>query len=211
MIPPRLSGPHPAAEALFRAHAAPGAEGSAAVLAHAVTCAACSSELAALEAFSSNPPDPFGGTVRRAEAAWERFAGHPARHPVRVPMPALAIAAALVLLAGAALFVRRPTADVERGDTVEGLLTPAGVLASPPEDFRFPITGGSSVRVSVFDADRSYVWTSPGAPAGHPVPFPAEERAKLRPGVVYTWVVLGEGRTLPARTFEIRAGAPTAH
>jgi hypothetical protein len=41
------------------------------------------------------------------------------------------------------------------------------------------------------------------------VAFPAEERAKLKPGVAYTWVVLGDGRTLPARTFEIRAGAPS--
>ena len=34
--------------------------------------------------------------------------------------------------------------------------------------------------------------------------LPEAERAKLRPGIVYTWVVLGDGSPLPARTFEIR-------
>jgi hypothetical protein len=206
MIPARPPGPHPGAESLFRAHAAPKAAGSPEILAHAATCAACSTELAALEAFSANPADPFGGASRRAETAWEKFSGRPERRAARVPMPALAIAAAVVLLAGAALLVRRPTADVERGDTVEGLLEPAGVLAAPPGEFRFPVTGAASVRVSVFDAERSFAWTSPATPSGQPVAFPVEERAKLRPGVVYTWVVLGDGRTLPARTFEIRAG-----
>lgn len=198
------AGPHPDAEALFRAHAAPGAAGSAEVLAHAATCAACSTELAALEAFSANPPDPFGGAARRAEAAWETFAGRPARRSAGIPTPALAIAAALVLLAGAAVLVRRPRADIERGSAATGLLAPSGVLEAPPEEFRFPATGASSVRVSVFDAERRYAWTSPAAPLGQPVAFPAEERAKLRPGVVYTWIVLGDGSPLPARTFEIR-------
>lgn len=204
MIPAKPAGPHPDAESLFRAHAAPKVAGSAEILAHAATCAACSSELAALEAFSSNPPDLFGGAARRAEAAWETFAGRPARRPARIPSPALAIAAALVVLAGAALLVRRPATDVERGSAATGLLAPAGVLEAAPEEFRFPDTGASSVRVSVFNADRSYAWTSPAAPPEQPVAFPAEERLKLRPGVVYTWVVLGDGRTLPARTFEIR-------
>lgn len=206
MIPPKPVGPHPDAESLYRAHASPRAAASAGVLAHAATCAACSQELAALESFSANPPDPFGGASRRAEAAWRAFAGRPARRRTRVPMPALAIAAAVVLLAGAALLVRRPAADVERGESVPEIGSPSGPLAGPPEEFRFPDTGGGSVRVSVFDADRGYVWTSPESAPGRPVPFPAAERAKLRPGVVYTWVVLGDGRTQPARTFEIRAG-----
>ncbi len=207
MIPPRPSGPHPDAESLHRARVAPKAAGSAEILAHTSTCAACSAEVAALEAFSSNPPDPFGGAARRAEAAWKAFAGRPARRPARVPMPALAVAAALALLVGAVVLVRRPAADVERGGAAAGPLAPSGVLPAPPEEFRFPITGAASVRVSVFDADRSYVWTSPESSPGPPVPFPAEERARLKPGVVYTWVVLGGGRTLPAQTFEIRAGA----
>jgi hypothetical protein len=193
---------------LFRAHAAPKAAGSTEVLAHAAICAACSTELAALDAFSANPPDPFGGATRRAGTAWEKFSGRTARRPGRVPMPALAIAAALVVLVGAALLVRRPTADVDRGGAKPALLSPAGVLGAPPDEFRFPVTGGASVRVSVFDVDRDYVWTSPAVPAGQPVPFPDAERSKLKPGVVYTWVVLGDGRTLPARTFEIRAGVP---
>ncbi len=207
MIPPKPVGPHPDAESLYRAHAAPKAAASAEVLAHAATCAACSQELAALESFAANPPDPFGGASRRAETAWRAFAGQPARRRARVPMPALAIAAALVLLAGATLLVRRPAADVERGDAALDIASPSGVLAAPPEEFRFPDTGGANVRVSVFDADRSYVWTSPASSPGRPVPFPAGEREKVRPGVVYTWVVLGDGRTQPARTFEIRAGA----
>ncbi len=207
MIPPKPVGPHPDAQALFRAHAAPKSAASAEVFAHAATCSACSQELAALESFTASPPDPFGGASHRAEAAWRAFAGRPARRRGRVPMPALAIAAALVLLAGAALLVWRPTADVERGDSATGVLSPEGTLDGPPEAFRFPGTGGASVRVSVFDEDRSYLWTSPASPPGQPVPFPVQERAKLRPGVVYTWVVVGEGRTLPARTFEIRAGA----
>jgi hypothetical protein len=208
VIPPRPSGPHPGAESLYRAHVSPKSAGSAEVLAHAATCAACSAELAALEAFSATPPDPFGGAARRAGAAWDVFSGRPARRPARVPLPALAVAAALALLVGAAVLVRRPTADVERGGSVPAPMSPDGILQAPPEVFRFRVPGTSSVRVSVFDAARSYAWTSPAVASGEPVPFPPKERAKLRPGVVYTWVVLGEGRTLPARTFEIRADAP---
>jgi hypothetical protein len=207
VIPKNPAGPHPDAEALFRAHASPKSESAAGVLAHAATCAACSAELAALEAFSANPADPFGGASRRAEAAWERFTGRPARRRARVPRPTLAIAAALALLAGAAVLVRRPAADVERGSASASPLAPAGALDAPPVEFRFPDTGAPSVRVSVFDADRSYAWTSPASPPGRPVKFPAEERAKLRPGVSYTWVVIGGGRTLPAQAFEVRAGA----
>ena len=137
------------------------------VLAHAATCAACSTELAALEAFSSNPPDPFGGASRpRPGRPGRSSRAGPTRRPARVPVPALAIAAALVLLAGAALLVRRGAADVERGSVATGLLAPAGVLDAPPEEFRFPGTGASSVRVSVFDADRSYAWTSPASASG---------------------------------------------
>jgi hypothetical protein len=209
VIPAKPPGPHPDAESLYRAHVSPKAAASADTLEHVATCAACSAELAALEAFSADPPDAFGGAARRAERAWETFAGRPARRPARIPAPALAIAAAVVLLVGAAILVRRPDADVERGDSAPALLSPTGVLPAPPEEFRFPATGTAGNRVSVFDAGRSYVWTSPETPPGVPIAFPAEERAKLRPGVVYTWVVLGEGRTLPARTFEIRASAPS--
>jgi hypothetical protein len=205
VIPAKPPGPHPDAESLFRAHAAPKAAGSAEVFAHAATCAACSTELAALDAFSANPPDPFGGAPRRAEEAWQRFAGRPARRPARIPMPALAIAAAVVLLAGAALLVRRPATDVLRGGEItRGGLFPAGVIPGPPAEFRFPAGGAARVQVSVFDAERRYVWTSPPFPAGVAVPFPPEERAKLRPGVAYSWVVLGESSPLPSQSFEIR-------
>jgi hypothetical protein len=208
VIPKSPVGSHPDADALFRAHASPRTEGAAAVLAHAATCAACSTELAALEAFSANPADPFGAAARRASGAFEAFAGRPSRRPARVSTPALAIAAALLLLVGAAILVRRPAADVERGDGAAGVLSPAGILAAPPEEFRFPAIGAARVRVSVVDSYRRYSWTSPPSPPAAPVAFPPSERAKLVPGVVYTWVVLGEGSELPAQTFQIRAGAP---
>ena len=84
MIPPKPVGPHPDAESLYRAHAAPKAAASAEVLAHAATCAACSQELAALESFDartrrtrsaeppaapSRPGGPSPAVPRRAERA----------------------------------------------------------------------------------------------------------------------------------------------
>jgi hypothetical protein len=117
------------------------------------------------------------------------------------------MAAALCLAAALAVFLPGRQADVLRGgQSARGELSPAGVIPAPPAEFRFPAGGAARVQVSVFDAERRYVWTSPPFPAGVAVPFPPEERAKLRPGVAYSWVVLGESSPLPPRTFEIRAG-----
>jgi len=206
MIPQRPAGPHPEAESLLAAHRAPSDPASRGVLGHAALCASCSEELAAIEAFDARPPDLFGAEARRARAAWTKFSGGPApRRSTFGLMPALAMAAVLSLAVALAVFVPRREADVLRGgEASQGAFTPSGEVSAPPLEFRFPRSGGASARVSVFDAERRYVWTSAPSTPGEPVAFPETERSKLRPGIVYTWVVLGDGSPLPARTFEIR-------
>ncbi len=206
MIPPKPRGPHPDAESLYRAHASPKSEASAEVLAHAATCADCSAELAALEQFDARPPGLFGDEARRARAAWTKFAGAPVpRRPVFGSMTALATAAAVCLAVALVMFLPRRGADVLRGGVASpGAFSPSGEIAAPPAEFRFPRSGAASVRVSVFDAERRYVWTSVPSDPGKPVAFPEAERAKLRPGTTYTWIVLGGGEALPASTFTLR-------
>ena len=206
MIPNKPFGPHPEAASLLNAHRTPSDPASLEVLGHAALCASCSEELAAIEAFDARPPDLFGAETRRARTAWTKFSGGPQpRRSTFGLMPALAMAAVLSLAVALAVFLPRREADVLRGgETSQGAFTPSGYVSAPPAEFRFPRSGGASVRVSVFDADKRYEWTSAPSSPGGPVAFPETERAKLRPGIVYTWVVLGDGSPLPARTFEIR-------
>lgn len=206
MIPPKPAGPHPNAESLSRACSTPKAAGSAEILAHVALCAACSEELAAIEAFAARSPDLFGAEARRASAAWAKFSGAPApRRSTFGLMPAFAMAAAVCLAVALAVFLPRREADVLRGgETSQGAFFPSGEVSAPPAEFRFPRSGAASVRVSVFDAERRYVWTSAPSAPGEPVAFPETERAKLHPGTAYTWIVLGGGEALPARTFTLR-------
>jgi hypothetical protein len=114
------------------------------------------------------------------------------------------MAAAVCLAVALAAFLPRRQADVLRGgETNAGVFSPSGEISAPPTEFRFPRSGATDVRVSVFDAERHYVWTSPPARPGESVTFPELERAKLAPDVTYSWTVLGEGATLPAQSFRI--------
>jgi hypothetical protein len=202
MNPERPSGPHPAAESLLRAQRAPKDPVSRAVLDHAALCAACSEELAAIEAFTPRP-DPFGSEARRANAAWARFSGAPAARRSRF-LPALAMAAAVCLAAAVALLLPHRETDGPRGGATSAMaFFPSGEISAPPAEFRFPRSGNAMPRVSVFDAERRYTWTSEPSPPGAPIAYPETERAKLRPGTTYTWVVLGGG-TLPAQAFTLQ-------
>ncbi len=206
MIPTRPTGPHPGAECLFRAARAPAALESKGTLDHAMLCAACSEELAAIEAFSARSPDIFGSEERRALTAWARFAGEPPpRRAALGFVPPFAMAAAVCLAVGLAFLLPRRNVDVLRGgEESAGTYVPTGDIRAAPSEFRFPQSAAGGVRVSVFDANSGYAWTSPPAAPGQPVIFPESERVKLKAGVAYGWAVLSEGSPLPSQRFRIR-------
>lgn|GEM_PF-1939932 len=83
-----------------------------------------------------------------------------------------------------------------------GVWLPAGTLDGPPSEIVFPAANGEEQRVTVFDADHSYTWTSPPAANGR-VLFPAGERQRLRKGVDYYWTVIGQ-EEMEARSFRLR-------
>ncbi|HEV8266585.1 MAG TPA: hypothetical protein VGR00_00055 [Thermoanaerobaculia bacterium] len=56
-------------------------------------------------------------------------------------------------------------------------------------------------RVIVFSGDRAYRWTSEPTSAAS-IPFPKEERAKLKPGVVYYWAFVDSEE--PAKAFVLK-------
>jgi hypothetical protein len=201
-IPARSPGPHPAPEQLYAARRGPRTAEAERILAHAALCAACSEELARQEAFDS--PEPV--SPRALEEAWSRFGrSAPARRPSRAG-PALALAATLAAAAGLGIWLSRPPVpeDVTRGaGETAGAWQPGGDLDAPPAAFVFPAPDGAPRRVTVFDAGRSYSWTSPPA-AGGRIAFPEAERRKLRPGVEYYWTVVGEEAGEEARSFRIR-------
>jgi len=95
-------------------------------------------------------------------------------------------------------------ADVLRGaGEPAGTSQPSGTLDAPPVEILFPASpDGEPRRVTVFDATRSYTWTSPPASGGR-VAFPEAERAKLRSGVDYFWTVIEE-ENAAARSFRLR-------
>jgi len=83
-----------------------------------------------------------------------------------------------------------------------GSWLPAGLLNAPPSEIVFPAANGEAQRVTVFDADHLYTWTSPPTLDGK-VLFPASERLRLRKGVDYYWTVIGQ-EDMAARSFKLR-------
>lgn len=69
--------------------------------------------------------------------------------------------------------------------------SPSGELPAAPHEFLFPQESAGARRVTVYDATRSYFWTSPPSRTGS-IPFPESERSKLTPGVDYFWTLLGD-------------------
>lgn len=221
-LPSAPSGPHLAPDELYRAQNEPRSPRGEAVLAHAALCATCSEELLRQEAFDH--PEPL--TERKLEEAWARFqrgGTAPSSAAPRRWRPALMLAATLAAaVLGLSLWrfraqpatpvpIAGPAVETTRGGTEPALAwTPNGTIAAPPNEFVFAPDGDTLLRVTVFDEKRSYSWTSESSATGH-VPFPREERAKLRPGVDYYWTVLTEQATPSdetARNFRIAPQRP---
>jgi hypothetical protein len=90
--------------------------------------------------------------------------------------------------------------------------SPSGELSEAPHEFLFPQEAAGPRRVTVYDAARSYFWTSPPSSSGS-IPFPESERRKLTPGVDYFWTLLGDEATPSegaALRFRLEASAGTA-
>ncbi len=157
--------------------------------------------------------------MRRSEleAGWGRFQtgrmGLQAGRKGRVARRSLGWALAAAALAiGVAIPVLRRGARVatppetERGapNGIE-LVSPRGDLPAPPAVFVF--RGPSRpVRVTVFDASKSFAWTSAPASGGR-VAFPESERRRLEEGRSYLWTIVGTDGPAPVATFRIAPGA----
>jgi hypothetical protein len=197
VVPRSPRGPHPPPEALFSALREPGSAAGRAALDHAATCADCSEELVHAEAFLRR--SGRGGSA----AAWERFRSGARTPRRRVPAWALAAAAAAVFAIGVPLLLRRPAPDVERGaSSAVALVAPRGPLSAPPRTFSFRLPPGQTARMMLFDADRTFEWTSP--PSSGSVSLPDSERARLRPGRDYFWTLLGTEGSAPVARFRIK-------
>lgn len=202
-IPARSPGPHPTPEQLYAARRGPRTAEAERTLAHAALCAACSEEFMRQEAFD----DPEPVSPRALEEAWNRFGRNvPDRRRSRTG-PAFALAATLAACAaGLGIWLNRGPVpeDVTRGSgETAGTWQPDGTLDVSPVEFVFPAPDRAPRRVTVFDGERIYVWTSPPA-AGGRIAFPEAERRKLRPGVEYYWTVVGDESSEAARSFRIR-------
>ncbi len=196
---PPPPGPHPTPEELYRArHEAPSPE-TEAWLAHAALCAECSAELLRQEAFDHPEPLP----AAQLDAAWERFTGRSPRAAVRPwrrwSRSGLALAATLtaVFVGWLAYRAQQPIATsvgdgVRSGTTVPSAeaWAPVGTIDGPPRELRFPNAGRAALRVALFDAARSYAWTSEETRDDH-VALPPAEQGRLQPGVEYYWTLLG--------------------
>ena len=195
-IPPLPPGPHPPPEALLSALREPGSAAGRKALDHAATCADCSEELVHAEAFLRKSPGA-------SAAAWGRFRSGARANGRRFPPWALAAAAAAVLAIGLPLLLRRPAPDVERGESSRlTLISPRGPLAAPPRTFSFRLPPGRTARVMVFDADRTFEWTS--EPSNGSVAFPGAERQRLKSGRDYFWTLVGTEGSAPVARFRIR-------
>lgn len=202
-------GPHPTAQELYQARRSPEQPASRRILDHALLCAGCSEEMLHQEAFDA--PQPISSA--ELEGHWRRFraSGPPTMRPKpRRWTPYLALAATVAAAAlGLALLLRQPSIgeppageDVVRGSELpSSAWSPTGTLAQPPREFRFPGAGGPGRQVMLFDAARTFTWTSE-ATAGESVELPPEVIAKLEPGREYYWLVLG-GREEAARRFVV--------
>lgn len=123
----------------------------------------------------------------------------------------MAFAAALVTaVVGLGVWNHAQAPQPATGSPLRGAAEPAGTwqpsgrLDTPPLEFLFPAPadGGEPRRVKVFDASRSYSWTSPPT-AGGWVAFPEAERKKLRPDVDYFWTLVDQ-EDAAARSFRLR-------
>jgi len=207
MTLPLPTGPHPTLEEIDRARRGAGDPAAKEAIAHMALCARCTAEEYRLDAFDrAEPLSP-----RKADLEWARF-GPPVRRMTRPSsavswLPRLALAAAVVLAAAAVFLVssRRgpePVRSVPSSKTIG----PQGVLDEAPRSF--PV-GRRGAKVFVFDAGRSYEWTSQ-ASTGDRVEMPESERAKLKAGVDYYWTVLSDdasnpgGETTASKRFRLR-------
>lgn len=205
----RAPGPHPTPAALYQARRHPAEPESPAVMEHALLCARCSEELLRQAAFDA----PAALSSAELEGQWRRFrsgGGAVARPSPRRVTPYLALAATVAAAAlGLALLLRQPPAeapapaeDVVRGGEVESApWSPTGRLVSPPRELHFPGGGGAGRQVMIFDAARTFTWTSEPT-TGDRVALPPDQAARLLPGVEYYWLVLG-GREEAARRFVV--------
>ncbi len=130
--------------------------------------------------------------------------------PRRAPRIA-ALAASVVAVAGLSLWMTSSHPPVQSaalppavrgGSGQAGSWLPAGLLNAPPSEIVFPAANGEAQRVTVFDADHAYTWTSPPTLDGK-VLFPTRERLRLRKGVDYYWTVIGQ-EDMEARSFKLR-------
>ncbi len=117
-----------------------------------------------------------------------------------------ALAASLVLLAGAALWLPRPAPDATRGAETADPLAPAdaAVLSAPPAQLRWPAQAGvERYQVRLYDAEATLLWER--AELTQPVLMidPAA-RAQLVPGHYYWRVEWSEGAGLGPYRFEVR-------
>jgi hypothetical protein len=231
IIPRRPPGPHPTPEQLYRARRGPRTAEAERWLAHAAACAACTEELLRLEAFDA-PDAVSPGRLADAWERFSHSAARPQPQPLAavipinpnvstVPTPGrkrlrgapwiAALAASVAAVAGLSVWTSThpslspptaPPAAVRGSSGQAGSWLPAGPLDAPPSEIVFPAAHGEAQRVTVFDADHTYIWTSPPTLDGK-VLFPAGERLRLRKGVDYYWTVIGR-EDMAARSFRLR-------
>ena len=131
----------------------------------------------------------------------------PARPAARRFAPWLqALAAGLVLVVGAALWLPRPAPDVTRGAQTAEALAPAdaSVLAAPPAQLRWPAQAGvERYRVRLYDAEATLLWERAELTQPVFVIDPAA-RAQLVPGHYYWRVEWPGGAGLGPYHFEVR-------
>jgi hypothetical protein len=162
------------------------------------------------------PVIPITRPINRLASIAQPLGRPPLSSPGRTGRAGLGLAAALVTaVVGLGLWGHTqapqisqappaPQAPTLRGAAEpSGTWQPSGLLDAPPTEFRFPASpDGEPRRVTVFDAPRSYSWTSRPA-AGGRVAFPAAEQKKLRRGVDYFWTVIDE-ENAAVRSFRLR-------
>lgn len=142
-----------------------------------------------------------------AVAAAPRVLPLPARPVRRRFAPWLqALAAGLVLVVGAALWLPPPAPDATRGAQTADLPAPAdaAVLSAPPMQLRWPAQPGvDRYRVRLYDAEASVLWERAELAQALLVLDPAA-RAQLVPGHYYWRVEWPEGAGLGPYRFEVR-------
>jgi len=210
-IPKRPVGPHPGAETLLAAvRSAAGSPEARGALRHAATCAECSKELVHIEAFERAAR--MGD--RRTEAAWICFRDRRSRpFGPRTRLWVMAAAAAAAILAAVALPLMRRGLAPSGGETERGagsgvrLVSPRGIVSRPPSELIFENPVRASLRATIFDAGRSFEWTSPATTGGR-VSIPEGERKQFSTGTRYYWTLLGGEVTAPVASFRVGSQTP---